>query len=174
MNALEITYIVISSVIIAYVLGFLINLAFVNVFLRKFNEHNHALSIALMQKYEMLSSLLRLLKKNDVSVPEELIQLFESINIKDFETISNESCLTARNNMSLLKQEIVGICKSNELIVKNGEYKNLVSTLTMVDDQIRYLIVSYNADVIGYNYWINFRPYVYIFILSGVEKKDII
>lgn len=174
MNALLVLFIVFMSLLIAYILGFLINLAFVNVFLKKFYEHNHALNIILVQKHELISFLMNLIKKYNFEIDEQLVSLFNSIDIKDYEVIGSEKSETARNNIALLKQELLGISKGLEDLLKNSEYKNIVSSLAMVDNQIRYLIVSYNADVIGYNYWINFKPYKYIFILSGVRKKEII
>lgn len=174
MSVTAIVFIVLMSVLSFYVLGFLINLAFVNVFLKKFNEHNHALNIILVQKHEMINFLIKLIKKSGTDVDEQLINTFESIDIKDYDTIGSEKCEKARNSLALLKQELLGISKSVETLLKNSEFKNIASSLAMIDDQIRYLIVSYNADIIGYNYWINFKPYVFIFILGGVKKKEII
>lgn len=174
MSATAIIFIVFMSILIVYVSGFLINLAFVNVFLKKFNEHNRALSITLVQKHEMINFLLKLITKSGVEIDSKLIQTLEDIDIKDYDKIGSDKFEAARNSLALLKQELLGISKGIDTLLKNSEYKNIVSSLTMIDDQIRYLIVSYNADVIGYNYWINFRPYVYIFILNGVQKKEII
>lgn len=165
--------IVFSSLALVYILLFLMNLAFIHIFLKKLKEHKHALNIIFIQKYEVISQLIHLLKKQNVDIDDKFVELFNEISKDDFSSFECEECENSRNKLALLKQEILGTCKKHEEILKNNEYKNFAESLTLIDNQIRYLVISYNADIIGYNYWIRFKPYRYILSLSGLKEKDI-
>ena len=49
--------------------------------------------------------------------------------------------------------------------------KNNVNEL---DVQYRNNVIMYNADVLGYNYWIRFLPCRFIFQMFKIKKKEII
>ena len=149
------------------------NIAFIKVFLKKFREHKHALNIALTEKYEVISRLIDLANKNGVTLEQNYLDLFNEIKTIDFVSFETEICEKSKNSLAVLKQEIIGACKNSSSIQNDDEYKNYVEELNMLDNQIRYLVVSYNADVIGYNYWIHFKPFNYIFHLMGVKEKNI-
>ena len=141
--------------------------------IRKFREHKHALNIALTQKYEVISNLINLAKANNIEIDENILNMYKEIKTIDFVSFESEICDKSKNSLAILKQEITSLCKNSKDLMLNSEYKNYVEQLNMIDDQVRYLIVSYNADVIGYNYWIHFKPFNYIFYLMGVREKNI-
>ena len=173
MSPASIVFIIILIILITYVLVFLMNLAFINVFLKKFREHKHALNIALTEKYEIITHLISLAGKYGVKIDDSMINLYNDIKSIDFVSFESEICQKSKTSLAILKQEIISACKQNEQLVNDNEYKNFVEQLNMLDSQIRYLVVSFNADVIGYNYWIHFKPYRYIFSFLEIKEKEI-
>ena len=171
MSVETIIFIVLYSILTIYLLLFVMNITFIKVFLKKFREHKHALNIALTEKYEVISALIDLANKNNVSLDENILNVYKEIKTIDFVSFETEVCDKSKNSLALLKQEVISACKNS--LANQIEYENYVEQLNMLDNQIRYLVVSYNADVIGYNYWIHFKPFRYVFYLMGVKEKNI-
>jgi hypothetical protein len=157
-----------------YALGFIMNLGFVMTFKRKLYKHRKAITVLLVQKKESLLNLINTMNKNDFSLDEKYIDILDGIDINSFEKIYSNEAKKNRDSLSYVRQTLLGLANKKSTFIKNGEYILLLNLINSIDEQFRYLIAAYNADVIGYNYWINFKPYRYIFILSRTEKKDII
>ncbi len=173
MDGFVITLIVIGSLLTAYVLLFIVNLVFVNLFLKRLKVHNNALTIILNQKYDNLIELYQIYKKHNIDLSNVNKELF-NIDINVFKIIDSKECLNARQLLSTVKQELTSIYKRNDKLTKNEQIIFLLKILNEIDEQFRAISASYNSDIIGYNYWIRFKPYMYIFLFNRVEKKDTI
>lgn len=170
----EILIIVIGTLVFVYVLGFMANLGFVVVFRRKINEHKKAIIIVLTQKREALLSLIEIMEKNELPIDPKYYSLLKDIDIRIFEEFYSQEAKKSRETLSYARQELIGFANKNASFQKNGEFKLSAALINSLDEQFRYLAATYNADVIGYNYWIKFKPYAYIFLLNKNEKKDLI
>ena len=74
----------------------------------------------------------------------------------------------------MLRDELVYLAEQNERLSKHGEIRQAKNNITEMDANYRNLIAMYNADAIGYNYWISFIPTRYIYKLLKVQSKQII
>jgi len=169
----EILIIILGSIIFIYVLGFIVNLGFVTTFKRKINQHRKAIIIILTQKREALFNLIEIMEKNGLNVDPRYFALLQDIDIKIFEAFYSLEAKKSRETLSYVKQDLIGIANKSASFQKNEEYKLSALSIASLDEQFRYLVAVYNADVIGYNYWIKFKPYAYIFLLNKSEKKDL-
>lgn len=170
----EILIIVVGSLLLIYVLGFIVNLAFIAIFKRKINEHRKAIAIVLTQKKEALLNLILLMEKRDSKLDNRYFALLQDIDPNYFLKIYSPETKKARESLSYVRQELAGISNRNSDLQKNEEFKLLIALINSLDEQFRVLLAAYNADILGYNYWIAFKPYRYIFILNKTEKKDLI
>lgn len=170
----EILIIVIGSFVLLYVLGFIVNLAFVATFKRKINEHRKAITIVLTQKKETLLNLVLIMEKSDSKLDPRFFALLQDIDENYFSKIYSIETKKARETLSYVRQELVGKSNKSNDLQKNEEFKLSIASINSLDEQFRVLLASYNADIIGYNYWIAFKPYRYLFLLNKTEKKDLI
>ena len=170
----EILIIVIGSFVLLYVLGFIVNLAFVATFKRKINEHRKAITIVLTQKKEALLNLVLIMEKSDSKLDPRFFALLQAIDENYFSKIYSIETKKARETLSYVRQELAGISNKSNDLQKNEEFKLSIASINSLDEQFRVLLASYNADIIGYNYWIAFKPYRYLFLLNKTEKKDLI
>ena len=170
----EILIIVVGALLLVYVLGLIVNLAFIVAFKRKINEHKKAITIVLTQKKEALINLVLLIEKRDPKLDPRFFALLQDIDENYFAKIYSPETKKARETLSYVRQELAGISNKSSDLQKNEEFKLSLASINSLDEQFRVLIASYNADIIGYNYWIAFKPYRYIFILNKTEKKDLI
>ena len=170
----EILIIVIGSFVLLYVLGFIVNLAFVATFKRKINEHRKAITIVLTQKKEALLNLVLIMEKSDSKLDPRFFALLQDIDENYFSKIYSNETKKARETLSYVRQELAGISNKSNDLQKNEEFKLSIASINSLDEQFRVLLASYNADIIGYNYWIAFKPYRYLFLLNKTEKKDLI
>ncbi|MFA6943122.1 MAG: hypothetical protein WCQ71_04655 [Bacilli bacterium] len=174
MNWYTILILVVGIVALVYVLGLIITLGFVVTFKRKLSEHSRALVIVLNQKTESLINLIGIIERNGIKLDPRYAALLKEIDIKSFERIYSVESKKSRETLSYVKQELSGIANKSVDFKKNEEFKLASSLIISLDEQFRFLVATYNADVIGYNYWIRFKPYGYIFLLNKTENKDII
>lgn len=174
MNGYLIALIVVACLIGFYLFLFFVDLVFIGTFSKKLKEHNRALTILLTQKYESLDILLSIYKKNGIKVDSSFLDAYRKIDIIHFENMDTKECIKDRTSLSLLRQELVGMVKNDVDFQKNEEFQICIKMMSTIDEQFRTISASYNADVIGYNYWIRFRPFKYLFIFNHVELKEII
>ena len=176
MNAFCITLIVLSTIIIVYAFFFFVNLIFVYLFLKRLKTHTNALTILLNERFECLKSIINIFNKNSTlnKINSTTLTKYNEIDIVSFKNLTSTECISARQTMSVLNQELYYLFKTNDSFKKNEELLFNFKIIDDIDSQFRILSASYNADVIGYNYWIRFAPYVYIFLFNDVKKRELI
>lgn len=166
--------IVVSIIAGLYVFGFLVNISFIAVFCRKLDQHKKALNIVLRQKYDAEEKIISLLEKNNIPLEEDLKRIYEGINPDNFSNLDTLNSYKDRTSLSYLKQSLLATAKGEENFLKNMEYQSNVNIINDCDEQFRYLVAAYNADILGFNYWVRFKPYRYFFLINKVETKNII
>lgn len=174
MTGLEITLLVIGIVGGLYLLLVILDVIFVLSFRSIFKKHNTALGVMLHTKYDNIKKMLELMNKYEITVPFKYIELINGIDFNSFRDQELPECVKARNDLAYLRNELVFLAASNENLTKNGELKRAQNAITEMDSNYRTLVAMYNADVLGYNYWINFLPTRYIKLIFRLKDKQII
>ena len=147
---------------------------FILSFRKIFKKHNAALGLMLHVKYDNTKKLVDCLNKNNVHVPYRYIEVINRIKTESFANQELPECLEARNDLAYLRNELVLLTNSSEALSKNLELKRAKDAIVEMDANYRTLVAMYNADVLGYNYWINFLPTKYIKYIFKLKEKQII
>ncbi len=169
-----IVLIVFGSIIGAYLLLVFIDVMFVISFHSLLKKHIIALNIFLQTKYDCLASLVHLLAKYQKNLDVKYFQVIEDIDIKHISKPHTKEGESVRRRLAQLQSDLLYLVNSDPRLDKHEEFIRAKEHIQELD-QIYYVqITTYNADVIGYNYWIRFVPTRFIYTLLKIKKKDII
>ena len=171
----RIAIIVVLSVVSLWLIALIISIIFSLIFHRKIRNNSNAINLLLTQRYEIMVSFIKIAESYRVKIPEE-----ERKSIAYLERISNFQQLSKNDRdqrvLSFIhaSHNIISLCEHSSKLVKSDEYTNNLIEFNDVEESYRQKSASYNADVIGYNYWISIPTIKFIFHLFGVRKKDLI
>lgn len=154
------------------VILFLMNLIFFFIFKNKLKNKRASISIILNQKYEAINNLITLLTKLNVSIPLKIIEDLKQVDVDNFILPGSDSFKHEVDSLSILKMSLVSLGEKNDLVKIHSEYILLNNVFNTLEKQQRIAFASYNSSVIGYNYWISFAFFGFIFRLAGQNKKD--
>ena len=171
---LIIILIVIASIIAIWVLLLIVNLIFVGFFNSVFKKHKKAMTVILYSKLENMEKLFAILKQSGIKIDARLTKLLSEINVEDFQEPNMDQFEKSKNTLSYLKDEIMFIANQNPDLNSNPDFIQAKNNVLESDAIYRSNVVMYNADVLGYNYWIRFLPCRFIFKMFKVKKKQII
>lgn len=174
MESWLIALIVALSIVGIYIILLVTDMIFVSTFKRIFKKHNKALEVLLHAKFDNIQKCLELCKKNKVEGIDYYLDQLSTIAPNSFIDQQTDECLSARNTLSIIRNQIVFISNSNELVRKHVEIQSIIETINELDTNYRNLVAMYNADVLGYNYWIHFLPTRYIFYFFKVKPLKLI
>ena len=167
----------IAIIVIAglYVLLLITNTIFVISFYIIMNKHNRAIKIILKSKLDSLKELIKQMTNNwGIEIKNENMHLLDEsermLDEKDF--IKN--CDEIKKNLSYINNELTILCDENESINNCDEYILIKENIKQLDSVYRSNVIMYNADVLGYNYWIRFLPFRYLWLLFRLKIKDLI
>lgn len=173
-QGLNITLTIIISIIIAWFVLLFVNLAFFFFFRTILKKHAKAMTVILNAKYENTKKLFDLMKTYEVEVEEKVITALNGINPKTFNNHDDKDAEETRAVLAYLKDEANFIANRNKDKLDKADFQLAKANVLELDSQYRNNVVMYNADVLGYNYWITFLPCRFIFKICRVKKKKII
>lgn len=171
---LNITLTIIVGIAIAWVLALIVDLLFVGFFSSILKKHTKGMTVVVNAKYENIKKIYSLFEKYGVSVEERILDALKNI---DVEALSKHDTLegeNVRNVLSYLKDEANFIANKNKEVLEKPDFQAAKQYINELDVQYRSNIAMYNADVLGYNYWISFLPCRFIYKIFKVKKKNII
>ena len=171
---LIIILIVIASIIAIWILLLIVNLIFVGFFNSVFKKNKKAMTVILYSKLENMEKLFAILKQSGIKIDARLTKLLSEINVEDFQEPNMDQFEKSKNTLSYLKDEIMFVANQNPELLNNQEFVQVKNNIVESDAIYRNNVTMYNADVLGYNYWINFLPCKFVFKIFKVKKKEII
>ena len=171
---LFITLIVVGSLIGLWILLFIVNLIFVGSFSAIFKGHKKAIVVILYTKLDNMKKLYSILEKSGIKLDSKVKDALYDIGTTDFNEPGNELFEKSKNALSYVKDEIMFASNEHPELSSNQEFVQNRKNVNELDTQYRNNVVMYNADVLGYNYWIRFLPCRFIFKMFKVKKKQII
>ncbi len=172
--ALNITLTVIIAVIAIWFLFLIVDLLFI-LFLRMvLKKHGKAMTFILNAKFENTKKLYDLFATYGISVEPKLLETLNGINPADFNRQDTKEGTEARTMLSYLRDEANFISNRNKELLEKPDFVIAKNNVLELDTQYRSNIAMYNADVLGYNYWITFLPCRFVFKIFKVKKKEII
>lgn len=171
---MKIFLIVVCSLVGLYLILKIVGFIFVAIFKKILKKHNKGLVVVLKTKYDNIYNIYNILKQLKVNIDSSYFDKLNSIKIEDFENQQSIQCKSSKEIMSFLRDEALFIIKKDENLMKHELIKKWKENLKDVDVLYRNHIAEYNADVLGYNYWIHFLPNRLFFKIIKSKPKDII
>lgn len=165
--------------VIIYVVGlvlvlFIANLIFAAWFKQILKKHSAGMSVTLNAKFDNIKKLFDIMKKLNVKFDEKYIETINSIDINSFKHQWTDECKKAREKLTYLRDEAMFIARSQKNLEKNNEFITAKNNVLEMDTVYRNIVACYNADVLGYNYWIRFLPFRWFWKMIKVKTKDLI
>ena len=173
-EALKIVLIVIGSMIAVWLLLFILDLIFVGSYLTIFRKHKKAMVVVLYTKLENLKKIFAVMRQSGIDIDPKLTEMLNGISEKDFAEPGSKEYISANNTLSYLKDEVLFVANDKEDLNNSSEFALAKKNVLEADSLYRSNVIMYNADVLGYNYWIRFLPCRFIFKMFKAKKKEII
>ena len=107
-----------------------------------------------------------------MKLDKKQVEVLNNFDLKRIETQDGEDAKLAREELTSLGEFLVMTATANEASLNNEEYQNVMANINELDKVYRQHLMMYNADVLGYNFWINFFPTRFIFKILRFKKKD--
>lgn len=157
-----------------YLILKIIGFIFVLVFKRILKLHCQAMVVVLRTKYDNITRIFDILKQLNFNFDPTLYEKLSNIKIDDFFDQQSAECKKAKEVLSILRDEALFIIKNDENLSKHILIKKWKENLKEIDNVYRNDVAMYNADVLGYNYWIHFLPNRLFFKIIKAKEKQII
>ena len=165
------TTIVIASI---YILLLIITISFVLSFSSILSHHNHDLTVILTNKRDNLMKLSSLLNSGGIKLDKKNLDALNNFDLKRIENQDEEDAKAAREELTSLSEYFLMMASTNEAALNYEEYQQVLTNINELEKVYRDHLMMYNADVLGYNFWINFFPTRFIFKIFKLKKKDTI
>ena len=174
----ELLLLIIRNIAIAmvalYLLAVIFDIIFVVSFSSILSRHEHDLFLTLTNKKDNLDRLLELLNKNGIKLDKKAIEPLEKFDLKVIEHQDGEEARNAREQLTLISEYLLLTSRSNKKIADSDEFLEINASIDEIEKVYRQHVLLYNADVLGYNFWISFFLTAYIYKILKKKKKDII
>lgn len=173
-EVLLVLIIVASTLLALYLLTFIVALIFVLSFKKIMKQHSRSLTILLTTKRENILKIFNIIKSLGIEVDDSIFEKLNSIDPNIFMTPESPECKATSDELSILRDRALLVSASNLDLGKHNEFNMLIEHILEIDKVYRIKLAMYNADVLGYNYWINFLPTRFIFKLFKCKEKELI
>ncbi len=161
-------------IVLVYIVGLIFNLVMVWWFKQALKTHRHGMGMATFTKYDYLLKLMNIMIKNGVTIDQSIVDTMNSFNELSFKHPERKEGAEAIEKLTYSRESIMSIARKQTLLNKNQEFINAKNAVIEMDVMYRNAVALYNADILGYNYWIRFLPYRYIFLIFKVSPRDLI
>lgn len=138
-------------------------------------KHNRAIQIILKTKYDSLKDLVKKLdEKWNININEETRHLLDEAGhlLEEKEFIKH--CDDIKRKLSYITSYLFALCEDDERVLEDNDYILIKENVSQLDNVYRSNVIMYNADVLGFNYWVRFLPFRYLWLLFRIKLKDFI
>ena len=157
-----------------YLLCVILDIIFVVSFSSILARHDHDLFLILTNKKDNLDQLASLLNKNGVKLDKKMVEALEKFDLKIIEHQDGEEAKNARDKLTSISEYLLLTARENKKVADSDEFIELSANIDEIEKVYRQHTILYNADVLGYNFWITFVPTKYIYLILKKKKKDLI
>ncbi len=158
-----------------FIVAFITTIFFVAIFTRKIKNNSTTINLLLAQRYEVMMSFIKLAEKKKVKIPaEEKVAISYLERVADFQTLSKPDRDQRVLSFVHSSHNIISLCEHSPKLVNDERYSDILVEFNDIEETYRQKSAQYNADIIGYNYWVNV-PIIKVFLrLFGKKNKDLI
>ena len=173
---MELFLIILRNVFIAiailYLLVLIVGVTFVWSFASIMNHHSHDLTVILTNKRDNLIKLADLLNASGIKIDKKKNDSLRNFDLKRIENHDGEDAKNARDELTSLSDYLLGVANDYQTSLKEDDYQLIAANIFELEKVYRHHVMMYNADVLGYNFWINFLPTRFIFKILKFKRKD--
>lgn len=172
---LFIVLLVIASLIVLWIITFIVSISFTFIFKKKLKSGSNAVNMLLDQRLEIMNVFLSFAKQYKIKLsPDDVKNIALLERIHDFQKLSKEDRDYRVLTFVHSSYNIIAACESSSKLVKDPLYPNKLVEFNDIEESYRQKSALYNSDVIGYNYWVNVPTVKSLFKLFGLKNKDLI
>ena len=175
---MELFLIILRNVVIAivalYALFVILDVVFVISFSSILSHHDHDLFLILTNKKDILDSLVVLLNKHGVKLDKKRLEELDKYDLKLIEHQNGEEAKNARELLTSISEYLMFVARDNQKVSNDPDFALLSTNVEELEKVYRHHVVLYNADVLGYNFWISFFPTHFIYLILKRKPKDLI
>ncbi len=157
-----------------YLLLLVVNIVFVISFSNMMRRDNRGIRVSLSAKLDILRKAQEVILANDIKITEKCSHSLRYLDSEDFYEAQTEDFTNSTEELAMVEKEIGGILFSSRKLAGNDEVELIKSLLKDINESLKTSIMAYNADVLGYNYWIRFTPCKFVFIIFKTKIKKTI
>ena len=163
------TFIVIA---IVYLLIVIVDVSFVCSFSSIMRHHAHDLTVILTNKRDNLIRLVELINKNGVKLDKAKVESLNKFDLKRIENHDGEDARLVREELTSLNEYFLSLCGANTFKEDDEEIQRVLANINELEKVYRHHLMMYNADVLGYNFWISFFPTRFIYLILKFKPKE--
>lgn len=156
------------AIAIIYLLILIVDISFVCSFSSIMKHHAHDLTVILTNKRDNLVKLADHLSSKGVKLDKKKIDKLSTFDIKRIEELDSDDAKKAREELTSLNDYFFSICDQNI----DSECQKILENLNELEKVYRQHLMMYNADVLGYNFWIAFTPTCFIYKILKLKSKE--
>ncbi len=139
-----------------WLIAILFAVIFSSVFGHKIKSGNKAINLLLNQRFEISKSMVKMLQNAGVEIEKNSIEtIMKFDHVEDFQKIEKIMRDSLVLNFVHVSHSIFLLLDVHASKFNEEEYKNLRQNYLEVEELYRQKSAVYNADAIGYNYWIS-------------------
>ena len=163
---------IVIAISLIYLLIVIIDVTFVISFSSIMKHHAHDLTVILTNKRDDIEKLAEAMTRNGVKLERKKIEKLVNFDTKRLEIRDDDDSKAAREELTSLNEYVLSMFEQKSFKNKEAECQKIVDNIYELEKVYRQHLMMYNADVLGYNFWIEFFPTAFIYIVLRFKKKE--
>ena len=160
------------AISIIYLLIVIVDVTFVISFSSIMKHHANDLTVILTNKKDNLTKLVEFLTSSGIKPDKKKVEALQNFDTKRLEIKDDEDAKSAREELTSLNDYFLSLFEQNDIKDEQGECQKIVNNIYELEKVYRQHLMMYNADVLGYNFWIAFFPTRYIYLILRLKNKE--
>lgn len=157
---------------IIYLIILIVDVTFVISFSSIMKQHAHDLTVILTNKRDNLAKLAESMVSHGLKIDKKKVDAIINFDAKRLEIRDDEESKAARKELTSLSEYFLSICEQQNVAERKGECVKIVDNIYELEKVYREHLMMYNADVLGYNFWIAFFPTRFIYLILKFKNKE--
>ena len=157
---------------IIFLLIIIVDVTFVASFSSIMKHHAHDLTVILTNKRDNLAKLVEFLSATGIKVDKKKAEKLQNFDTKRLEIKDDDDSKSARAELTSLNDYFLSVYEQSNVKDGQGEGQKIINNIYELEKVYRHHLMMYNADVLGYNFWIEFFPTRFIYIILRFKRKE--
>ena len=170
----NIIILILLGLVAIYLIGFGLVVFLVSSYRNKMKKDNRAIRVAMSTKLDILRKCQGVMEATKIKMSEECYIKLRYLDTEDFLQVQTEDFDKSRADLAFVENEIRGYVTTKRKLLKNDQAEILRLLLNDINESLKTSIVNYNSDLLGYNFWVKYPLYRWIFKIFKVHTYKFI